>query len=148
MASIDPSRVSFHYLDVSFQFPQRTKLKFFLLERVLKEKRSVDSLSYIFCTDAYLLEMNRQFLDHDTLTDIITFPFSANGEPLHSDIYISVERVRENAKTFETSFRRELHRVIFHGLLHLFGYKDKTKPDAARMREMEELLLDQYFRST
>jgi probable rRNA maturation factor len=148
MAAIDPSRVSFHYLDVSFLFPNRTRLKFFLIEQARKEGFEVDALTYVFCTDAYLLEMNQQYLNHDTLTDIITFPLSAKGQPLLSDIYISVERVRENAASFQAGLQREIHRVIFHGLLHLCGYKDKSKADVKLMREKEELLLDRYFRST
>jgi rRNA maturation RNase YbeY len=107
----------------------------------------LDEIKVIFCTDDYLLRINKEFLQHDTLTDIITFPFSRPGEPLLSDIYISVERVRENAGIFGKPFLEELHRVIFHGLLHLCGYKDKTTPQQKVMRGKEGEYLERY-RST
>lgn len=112
-----------------------------------KEGRSIEAINYIFCTDAYLLEINKTHLKHDTYTDIITFELSGKGDAIISDIYISVERVRENATTFRTSFLDELCRVIFHGALHLAGYKDKSKADSALMRQMEEDWLKLY-RST
>ena len=129
--------ISFHYLVEPFHFPNRNKLKEFLAKRLKKEKKVIESINYIFCTDEYLLQFNRQYLDHDTLTDIITFELSSKGQPLLSDIYISYERVKENAGLYRTSVLRELHRVIFHGALHLAGYKDKNKNDQAVMREME-----------
>ena len=140
--------IQFHYSDVSFRFPNRTKLKFFLLEQLRKEGQSLEAINYIFCTDAYLLELNKQFLNHDTYTDIVTFPLSIKGEPLISDIYISIDRVKENALSFSSSFQKELHRVIFHGLLHLCGFKDKTTKQAKIMRLKEEEYLNAYFRST
>lgn len=106
---------------------------------------SIEAINYIFCDDAYLLKINQQYLYHDTYTDIITFQLSPKGQALLSDIYISVERVRENASLFNTSIKRELHRVIFHGALHLCGYKDKTKADALKMRMAEEKALNLYF---
>ena len=148
MAQIDIQKIHFHYIDVRFSFENRTKLKFFLLERLRKEGFVADAINYIFCTDAYLLEMNQAYLQHDTYTDIITFALSAKGEPLVSDIYISVERVQENAAIFKTTFKQELHRVIFHGLLHLIGYGDKNKAQAGQMRVKENEYLKLYFRST
>jgi len=116
-----------------------------LLKLARLEKQKVKQINYIFCSDEYLLQLNQSYLQHDTLTDIITFPFNPPGEPLVSDIYISVERVRENAGLYKSSFNRELHRVIFHGLLHLSGYKDKTKEQALLMRNKEEIYLNKYF---
>lgn len=141
----ESSKISFHYLTTAFSFPHRRQLKAFLLQQLKKEGKTVAAINYIFCNDAYLLEINLQYLNHATYTDIITFELSEPGQPLVADIYISVERVKENARIFHSSFRQELHRVIFHGILHLTGYKDKTKADAAVMRAKEEAYLSLYF---
>jgi rRNA maturation RNase YbeY len=101
-------------------------------------------VNYIFCSDKYLLKINQDFLQHNTYTDIITFQYSAESEAVESDIYISVERVRENAQAFRVSFSRELYRVIFHGALHLCGYKDKSAKDAKVMREKEDYYVGLY----
>lgn len=137
--------IRFHYLVPSFYFPNRNRLKAFLLEQLSKEGKEVEAINYIFCDDDYLLTINQQYLDHDTFTDIITFELSPKAHPLVSDIYISVERVKENAAQFDSRFTRELHRVIFHGCLHLAGYKDKTKSDEQLMRTKENEWLDTYF---
>ena len=138
------NKVRFNYLEQSFHLPERTRLKEFILELVHKEGPGVSSINYIFCSDSYLLKINNDFLNHDTYTDIITFQYSAEGEAVESDIYISVERVRENAKTFHVSFARELYRVIFHGALHLCGYKDKSARDGKVMREKEDYYVGLY----
>lgn len=137
--------IHFHYLVPSFHFPDRSRLKSFLANQLQKEGIDIDTINYIFCDDTYLLQINQQYLKHDTLTDIITFELSPKSQPLLSDIYISVERVKENAAIFKTSFRKELHRVIFHGALHLAGYKDKKKEDQVKMREKENEWLTKYF---
>jgi len=125
---------------------QRNRLKSFLASTAESSKRPLGSLNIIFCSDEHLLGINRDFLQHDYYTDIITFDLSAsNKAPLEAELYISVDRVKENATTLGQPFYRELHRVIFHGLLHLLGYKDKQKKDQAFMREMEERLLGEYF---
>lgn len=137
--------VAFHIADTKITLRSRTALKLFLANLCKREGRSVSSLQYIFCSDAYLLPINQQFLQHDEYTDIITFDLSEHrSAPMVGEIYISVDRVRENAKAFQTTFTRELHRVIFHGALHLCGYKDKSKADQATMRQMEELYLKRY----
>ena len=97
-------------------------------------------VSYIFCDDEYLHKLNLEFLEHDTLTDIISFDNSL-GNQINGDIFISVERVKENANSFNASFENELHRVIIHGILHYCGYKDKTKKDADIMRTKEDTAL-------
>ena len=97
-------------------------------------------INYIFCDDKYLHKINLDFLDHDTLTDIISFDYSV-GKELHGDIFISVERVMDNAKDFKVKFDEELHRVIVHGVLHYCGYKDKSEEDAKVMREKENYYL-------
>jgi len=99
-------------------------------------------VSYIFCNDEYLHKLNIEFLKHDTLTDIISFDNSL-GNQINGDIFISVERVKENANSFNTSFENELHRVIIHGVLHYCGYKDKTKKDTDLMRTKEDAALSQ-----
>lgn len=102
-------------------------------------------LQYIFCSDDYLLQINRQFLHHDYYTDIITFDLTEESYPINAEIYISVDRVRDNAREFGNSLRRELHRVIFHGALHLCGYKDKNPREQELMRQMEEKYLKLYL---
>ncbi|MCO4822441.1 MAG: rRNA maturation RNase YbeY [Flavobacteriaceae bacterium] len=97
-------------------------------------------INYIFCDDKYLHKINLDFLDHDTLTDIISFDYSV-GKELHGDVFISVERVMDNAKDFKVNFDEELHRVIVHGVLHYCGYKDKSEEDAKVMREKENYYL-------
>lgn len=140
--------------EVNFFFPEpvsvlrnRTVLKAFLRRLTKKEGHRLDSLNYVFCDDERLLEINQDFLKHHDLTDIITFTFSETPGSIVGEIYISVPRVRENARLFGTSFTRELHRVVFHGLLHLCGYKDKLKSDQLVMRGKEDHYLDLYFKS-
>jgi len=136
--------IHFHFL-TPVTLHERTRLKLFLKRLFKKEGRSIEALNYIFCTDAYLLTLNRAHLQHDTYTDIITFELSPPGASLLADIYISVDRVRENAKSFNVSLQNELHRVIFHGALHCCGFKDKTATDKKKMRTQENALLDAYF---
>jgi probable rRNA maturation factor len=137
--------IRFHFLTDKFHFENRSRLKNFLLKKIKKQGKSVEAINYIFCSDEYLLEVNRQYLNHDNYTDIITFELSQKDQPLLSDIYISVERVKENTEVFKTSFSKELHRVIFHGALHLCGFKDESKQQAHQMRAEEEQLLNRYF---
>lgn len=103
---------------------------------ILNEKCKEGEINYIFCDDEYLHKLNVEFLNHDTLTDIISFDYSA-GKELHGDIYISIERVADNAKDFKSDFIDELHRVMIHGILHYCGYKDKTEADETVMRQRE-----------
>lgn len=114
-----------------------------LISKYVPGIRSAE-LSYIFCSDQFLLEMNQNFLDHDTYTDIITFNLSDVPQDLRGEIYISIDRVKENAVNFSTTYADELHRVIFHGVLHLCGFKDKKKKDQQVMRENEDYCLQRY----
>lgn len=109
---------------------------------ITNENREEGEISYIFCDDEYLHKLNVEFLKHDTLTDIISFDNSI-GNQINGDIFISVERVKENANSFNTTFENELHRVIIHGILHYCGYKDKNKTEAALMRKKEDVALSQ-----
>lgn len=132
-------KIRFHYQSAPFFFPDRNKLKDFILKLFRLENQKVQQVSFIFCTDEYLLELNQQFLDHDTLTDIITFPLAK--DPVVAEVYISIDRVRENARLFNVTTLTELKRVVFHGALHLCGYKDKTTPQLKLMREKENYYL-------
>jgi probable rRNA maturation factor len=140
------SNIHFHFPLKSFSLLKRSSLKSFIKGVFKKEKKKLDGLQYIFCSDRYLLSINEQFLAHDFYTDIITFDLSENGQAINAEIYISVERVKDNAKNFNASFKTELHRVMFHGVLHLCGYKDKTKQEKKIMREKEDKYLALYFK--
>src|ERR1700759_5644617 len=115
----------------------RNRLKLFLVSLFRREKKRLAGLTFILCSDDYLLDINRQFLEHDYYTDIITFNLASPAQSIQGEIYISIDRVRENAQVYKTSIKRELHRVIFHGALHLCGYKDKKKEEVVMMRKME-----------
>lgn len=138
--------VRYYDVDTVSGLRNKRKLSAFLaglVQEHLPVKRT--GLVYVFCNDDYLLEKNREFLNHDTLTDIITFDLSETEEELQGEIYISIDRVKENAGKFAVAYTTELHRVIFHGALHLCGFKDKKKEDKARMTEMENTCLQKYF---
>lgn len=125
----------------------RTRLKTFLKKEALFHKRRINSINIVFCDDDYLLNINNVFLKHDYYTDIITFDLSpSKAGPIEAEIYISLDRVKENARLHASAFYMELHRVVFHGLLHLVGYSDKTKSQKLLMRSMEDKLLHAYFR--
>lgn len=139
-------------MPVEFNFPEkivladRTRLKAFIESIFKKEKKSLGNLSYVFCSDDYLLDINRSFLQHDYYTDIITFDLTEPGaKKIDAEIYISVDTIRDNARRFNTTITRELHRVIFHGILHLCGYKDKSSKDQALMTQKEDYYLSEYF---
>jgi probable rRNA maturation factor len=137
-------QIQFHFL-TPCTLPDRGRLKMFIRTVFKKEKTALSDLHVIFCNDAYLLDLNRKFLQHDFYTDILSFPLSAPGEPLSAEIYISVDRVRENARIEKSTIREELHRVIFHGILHFCGYKDKSAGDIQKMRSLENKYLTRYF---
>lgn len=137
------SPVTFFKEGVSFRLQHREGLKRWLLRTLKDNKVPVQQISVVFCSDRYLLKLNRQYLRHNYLTDIITFDNSLPGGKMNGDIFISVERVAANAKKFNTTFRDELHRVMIHGVLHLSGYNDKSPGDRKAMREAEEYRLGQ-----
>ena len=137
------SKVYFFYEKSGFGLTQREYLKVFIGELFKKEKKALLNLNYIFCSDKRLLEINKQYLNHDYYTDIITFDLSETNETI-GEIYISIDRVKDNAKINGTSFRSELHRVIFHGALHLCGYGDKKPKEKALMTEKENKYLSLY----
>ena len=136
--------VNFHH-QTTCTLKDRSKLKSFIFNLFKKEEKKLETLDIIFCTDEYLLQINKTHLAHDYYTDIITFDLSSTkATPIVGELYISIDRVKDNAKTHTVSFTNELHRVIFHGSLHLCGYKDKKKDDISVMRKMEEKYLSLY----
>lgn len=132
---------SFNNHSISPSLKNKLLLKVFLSSIFEQEGYEFKAVSYIFCTDEYLLKLNREYLKHDTLTDIITFTLSGSSLPIVSEIYISIERVRENASTLKVDFENELHRVMIHGILHLCGYSDHTKELKQEMRAKEDYYL-------
>ncbi|QED38462.1 rRNA maturation RNase YbeY [Antarcticibacterium arcticum] len=133
---MEPHRINF-YSENDFILEEQEKYGRWIEAVIASEAKKLEELSYIFCDDDYLLNLNEEFLKHDTYTDIITFDYSV-GKILQGDIYISTERVKENSTEFNVSFNEELRRVIIHGVLHLCGYKDKTKEQSLLMRQKEE----------
>jgi probable rRNA maturation factor len=138
--------VQFFFLQTSISLKNRSKLKTFIKDLFKNEKQNLHRLNYIFCSDEHLLSINKEFLNHDFYTDIITFDLSESKDRVDGEIYISLDRVRDNAQNFDTGLNKELHRVIFHGALHLCGYKDKSPRDETAMRVAENKYLDLYFK--
>jgi probable rRNA maturation factor len=134
-------KIQFFAEETSFKLTKPRKTTTWILEVCGLHGKAVKALSFIFCSDRHLHQINVEYLNHDTLTDIITFDTSEHDGQLEGDIFISVERVKENATKFGNPFPEELHRVIIHGVLHLIGYTDKSKKDKAEMRSEEERCL-------
>ena len=126
---------------IHFAIPHPRKTASWIKNSIKKEKRKLSGLIFIFCSDEYLLGLNIQYLHHKTLTDIITFDFSEGQKAINGEIYISIDRVKENALKYKKSVDEELHRVIIHGVLHLIGYSDKAKRHKSEMQEKEEAYL-------
>ena len=139
-------KVQFYFLDRNPTLKERTRLKIFIEKLFLFEKKKIGNLSYIFCSDEYLLGINKNFLKHDFYTDVITFDLSPSKNEIEGEVYVSVDRIKDNAKQLDVSFKEELHRVIFHGALHLCGYKDKRKANEQQMRSAENKYLELYFK--
>ncbi|HNE28818.1 MAG TPA: rRNA maturation RNase YbeY, partial [Saprospiraceae bacterium] len=134
--------VGFHFEDVSFDLPHAGQLTEWLRSIARAESKPFIEVNYIFCSDEYLRKVNVEYLDHDYYTDIITFPYGEAGE-IHGDLFISSERVADNAQTLGVSFQHELCRVMAHGVLHLAGYGDKSPEEEALMRQKEDFYLQQ-----
>jgi len=134
--------ISFNY-ETNFELEQTDQISQWISNTIVEENCKEGDINYIFCSDEYLHKINVQFLNHDTLTDIISFDYSV-GKELHGDIYISVDRVKENASDFNVEFKHELARVLIHGVLHYCGYKDKSENDAELMRSKEDYYLNKF----
>jgi probable rRNA maturation factor len=143
MASQSKSNIYFFY-QTPVALKERTRLKKFIREIFKREKKKLESINYIFCTDTQLLKINREFLKHDYYTDIITFPLSEENAPVEAEVYISIDRIKDNAQQLGESVTNELYRVIFHGALHLCGYRDKSPKEVSKMREKEDYYLSLY----
>lgn len=138
-------KVRFNYADRKLGVSPTTTLKDLVKTIFTEENIILDRIDYIFCSDEYLLEINRQSLNHDYYTDIITFPLHEGGEPIQGEVYISVDRVRENAVIHKAAYKAELARVIAHGALHLCGYKDKSKNETVLMRKKESFYIEKIL---
>src|SRR4051794_306237 len=138
------SAVKFHTIDVNPALVQKIKLKQFIKHIFSSEGKELDTIDIIFCSDEYLLSMNKQFLQHDYFTDILTFDLSKDNSDITGEIYISIDRVKENAVVHNTTYLNELRRVIIHGVLHLCGYLDKTNNEQTLMTEKENNYLEQF----
>lgn len=137
--------IRFSSQDIDFELPQAEKVKKWVSQVVQLKGKRVGNISYLFCDDEHLLGVNRQYLNHDTYTDIITFDYVV-ADLISGDIMISVDRVGENAEKFGVPFEQELHRVIIHGVLHLLGQGDKSESEAAEMRQQEDVALSLWNR--
>lgn len=133
--------IHFFTENISFTLDEEDKTIAWIEQVLQGEGCKVENINYIFCSDNHIFELNQQYLNHDTFTDIITFDHSEKAESLEADIYISIDRVRENATSLQKDFADELHRVIIHGLLHLMGLKDKTEAEKLEMRKKEDACL-------
>lgn len=136
--------INFHTEDVEVKIQQKLKIKNWLKSVIQSEGFALGDVNYVFCSDEYLLKINVDYLDHDYLTDIITFDNSEEEESIDGDIFISIDRVKDNARTFEVSFEHELKRVLVHGILHLCGYLDKTDEEEVLMRSKENHYLQLF----
>jgi rRNA maturation RNase YbeY len=137
--------IHFYAEDIPFKIKHTLKIKQWITSAIEKEKHSLKSLNYIFCSDQALLQQNIQYLQHNTLTDIITFDLSERAGQVEGEIYISIDRVKENASKYSKTFEDELHRVLIHGVLHLVGYRDKKPTQKAAMRKREDYYLKRLF---
>lgn len=138
--------IFFNNADKATSLRYRTKLKAFINKQCLKEGIHIETLQYVFCSDEFVLDINKRYLNHNFYTDIISFDLSEQKGQLIGDIYISIDRVKENAKIVGSLYTHELLRVIFHGALHFCGYKDKKPADQKMMRSMEDKWLKAYLK--
>jgi len=138
--NIDISNIDFNYEDVDYRIQDEDKIKSWINNVILLEQKKPSNLCYIFCSDEYLLNVNQQYLNHDYYTDIITFDYVEDNN-ISGDMFISIDRTQDNAKTFGVSRETELNRVIIHGVLHLIGYDDLTDEQEEQIHAMEDKCL-------
>ena len=139
--TIDRGVIRFFLEDIRYTLPKRTSIKAWITQAIREEKKQLRSLNVVLCSDAYLQVLNQQYLHHDTFTDIITFDYAEEPQYVVADLFISIERVKENAKTFRVAHFDELCRVMIHGTLHLLGYADKTSAHKKQMTARENYYL-------
>jgi len=138
---VENKKIFFFAEEINFLLRHKNKLRNWIKACILSEESSTGFINYIFCSDEYLRKININYLNFDNYTDVIAFDNSENTNEISGDIYISLERVKENSRKFLVNYNRELYRVMIHGILHLIGYKDKTKKDADLMRKKEDYYL-------
>ena len=138
------SKIFFNNADCNYSLSEKKRIKTLVSNIFLFENKALERIDYIFCSDDYLLDINKRFLQHDYFTDIITFPLSENGQPIVAEIYISRDRIKENALEHKTSIFNETLRVLFHGALHLCGYADKTTNQKLLMRDKENFYINMF----
>jgi rRNA maturation RNase YbeY len=143
------SEIYFFSENISFLLKEKKKIKTWISDVILQQNNVVGNITFIFCDDEYLLKINQKYLNHDTLTDVISFDYSQliknNKKIISGEIYISIPRVKENAKLNGQTISRELHRVLIHGILHFCGFKDKRNEDKKLMRKMEDDCLEFFL---
>lgn len=132
------AKINFFNEDIAFHLSNKTLIRTWIAQVITDHNKYLKSINYIFCSDDFLLSINKKYLNHNTYTDIITFNQSGSPDYIESDIYISIARVQENANRLKISFTNELHRVMIHGVLHLLGLKDKGKNEKIEMRKSED----------
>jgi len=140
-----PNKIYFHFRFQPRLLKKRTPLKSFIESIFKREKKKIQEINFVFCRNQEVLALNKRFLEHNYNTDILTFDLSENNKPIVADIFINLEQVLKNAKSYNTSFNKEIHRVIFHGVLHLCGYNDKTLKEKETIRFWEDFYLGEYF---
>lgn len=144
MVKSKKSKVFFVSNEIHPNLKDVKNLKAFIALIFKKEKRSLGSITYVFCSDDTILKINKDFLEHNFYTDIITFDLSEKPGPINAEVLISIDRIRDNAQRFKTTYKSEILRVMFHGALHLCGYGDKTDAESRKMRKKEDLYLNMY----
>ncbi len=144
MPKLTDKAIKFFFLTQGITLRNRNKLKHYLKNILEKEGKKLGYLNYIFCSDEFLLEINRRYLQHNYYTDIITFDLSENSNSIQAEIYISSDRIKDNSRRLGITIKSEIHRIIFHGVLHLCGYKDKKKKEKKQMRAKEDYYLKNY----
>lgn len=140
------AKIRFFSNGLNLSLNNRNELKYFLKKIIESKGKELVSINYIFCSDKELLRLNNKFLNHDFYTDILTFDLSESKKKINAEIFISLERVKDNAAQFKSPIKRELLRVIIHGVLHLCGYSDKSKTEILKMRKAENKYLSLYFK--
>lgn len=138
--------IQFFFIETAVKLQERRRLKIFIDQLFISYKHPYKQLTIVFCTDTYLLDINKQFLNHDYFTDIITFNLAGLKLPIEGEIYISIDRVKDNATIHQVSLKEELHRIIFHGVLHLCGFSDKKPKHKLAMTAAENICLHEYFK--
>ncbi len=133
--------INYFAYDINFTLPHASEIKQWVSDTVAQYQVNISAINYIFCSDEYLLSLNRKYLQHDYLTDILTFPYETTDFGIMADIYISLDRVKENASSYDEPWEHELHRVMIHGVLHLLGFNDHTESQQLEMRKQEHQAL-------